>query len=179
MGLACPHCGAMYEPDESFCSKCGKAVTGAVSGPRIIGSSGLAGSQVGKELQSQELKKSMNKAFVTLLVVGILQLIIGVVVAALGGLGPGTSGTIAAAMVIGIGVVFLGMAVWARWQPMAAAITGLSVYVLLWIVDIIADPAMAVRGIIMKIVIIGALISAIKAGAQYRKLKQTMAAGGA
>ncbi len=179
MSDACPHCGVMVEAGTAFCGTCGKAVAAGSSGPRIVDSSNLAGSQVGQELQSQELKKTMNKAFVTLLVVGILQLIIGGIVVATGGLGAGAAGAFAAALVVGVGVVFLGMAVWARWQPMAAAITGLSVYVLLWIVDLVADPMMAARGVIMKIIIIGALVSAIKAGAQHRKLRRAMSGNAA
>jgi hypothetical protein len=191
MSIACPHCGVANPDNSGFCASCGKALPSpSAAGPRVLGASDFAGSRAGQELQAQDLQKKMKTAFSILLTLGILQLVLGGAALAIGialrgsNTQPATTPggqTLDATALIGIGVVvgalgflFLGLAIWARFAPFPAAIVGLVLYCSIWLLDIVMDPSMALRGIIIKILIIAALAKAVSAGAQYRALRRQM-----
>lgn len=69
---------------------------------------------------------------------------------------------------------FAGLGWWALYQPLPAAIVGLVLYVLLIVSDIAVSPEMAMKGIVVKIIIIVGLVQAIQAGAKASKLKQSV-----
>jgi hypothetical protein len=195
MSIACPHCAAANPDNSAFCVSCGKALPSITqAGPRVLGASDFAGSRAGQELQAQDLQKKMKTAFGILLTLGILQMVLGGLILAAGivmsgsgnhssasssqsGLPMDPTALIGVGVVVGVlGLLFLGLAIWARFAPFPAAIVGLVLYCSIWALDIIMDPTMAFKGIIITILIIGALAKAVAAGAQYRALRKQMQA---
>src|SRR5262249_15579045 len=143
------------------------------SGPRIIGDRAFATTEVGRESWSGELKNQAKKAATALLVVAVMQAVFALIITVLI---PKDSAirTHLMAVLFGIAGGFVIRPLWARKQPLPAAIVGLLLFVTLHTLDAIADPTQLVRGIIVKIVIIVVLSKAISAGLQYRKLTQQM-----
>jgi len=163
----CPHCGVTVEETAAFCPSCGKAVSSGSTGPRVVEREELASTEAGIKLQAEGLRKEAHKAFVCLLVVAILQLVAAAIFYAL------SPALLQVSVVVGIiGVLFFGLAFWARRSPFPAAITGLVILVTLWALDAIADPATVAQGLLVKIIIIVVLVRAIQAGARYRRLMQ-------
>ena len=167
----CPHCGATVDPQVSFCPACGMAVA-AGSGPRIIEGQSLASTSTGLFLQSEELQKKTGRAFRYLLLIAIVQFLAAgfFFMVAGGGRGRIRVAQTMAEVVGLIGLVFFGLAIWARWSPYPAAITGLVLLLTLWALDVVADPRTLVYSIFLKAIILFALFRAIQAGAQHRRL---------
>lgn len=171
----CPHCGANNEGDAAFCAHCGQAVpTGESSGPRFVDDGVLPTTDAGHALKTEQLAKQTKKAAGALLAVGILQLVFGTCILAMGkqmfaNVEPGQL-VMVLASVYGMGVLYFGLFFWARRSPFPAAIVGLVIYVTMVLLDVLADPTSIWRGIIVKIIIILVLARAISAGAEHRKL---------
>lgn len=62
-----------------------------------------------------------------------------------------------------ISCIFLGLAIWTKHKPLPAIITALSLYGLLILVAAIEEPASLFSGIILKVIVISALIYALRA----------------
>ncbi len=178
--ITCPHCGAANQDVGSFCTACGKALPSATpSGPRVISAKDVAATSAGKNLQTdllkkeakKEAKKAAKKAASALLAVAILQAIFGtfLIVMAMGEggleLGPAVLIT-----VYGIAILFFCLYLWARKNPLPAAIVGLVLFVTVHLLDAVADPTAIVRGIVLKIIVVVVLIKAIQAGAKHRQI---------
>jgi hypothetical protein len=178
---ACPHCGAGNAIGSTFCGSCGKALPAVVpGGPRVVTAGTSGATSTGRELLADELKKKMRKASGALLAVAILQTIFGPVMLMMAKAdaerqaGAGAVFEIkpvAYAIVFGIAAAFFALFVWSRFQPFAAAIVGLVLFISIWLMDIIADPTMIAKGILVKIIVIAVLVKAIQAGSEYRKLQ--------
>jgi hypothetical protein len=175
----CPHCGQPNEVGAGFCFACGKALPTYSTGPRVV-TAGTAGATAGgRQLVADELQKKVKKASGALLAVAILQAIFGPVMLMLAKsqaerqAGPGAVfeiRPIAYVIVFGIAIAFFVLWAWSRVQPFAAAIVGLVLFISIWVMDIIADPTMIAKGILIKIIVIVVLSKAIQAGAEHRKL---------
>jgi hypothetical protein len=175
----CPHCGAANPVGSAFCESCGKALpTSYAPGPRVVTAGTPGSSGVGRELLSDELRKKMNKSSGALLAVAIIWTVMGPVALWLEKeqmqrQNPGQVieiYPIAYVIVFGIAAAFFGLWLWSRFQPFAAAIVGLVLFVSLWLLNIVVDPTQIYKGIIIKIIIVAVLVKAIQAGAEYRKL---------
>ena len=173
--VVCPHCGESNEDNAAFCAVCGKALPKVEPhGPRVIEGQAEAATSAGRALQSDELRKQLRKASVALLVVAILQWVFGTVLLLIIGR---RLPTYAYASVYVIGLFFFGLYLWARRNPLPAAICGLVLFVTVHLLDALADPTALARGIVVKIIIIVVLVQAISAGARYRKLQRQMVTG--
>jgi len=178
--LTCPHCSADNEMDSAFCASCGKALPSAQpTSPRIIGVVERPSTAPGLALRSDELQRQLKKAAGALLAVAILQCVFGtVLVLASSSLDDTADVPLAAtyASVLVLGAVFFALYIWARRNPLPAAICGLVVFVTLHLIDALVDPTTIVRGIIIKVIIIVVLARAISAGVRYRRMQQVLTA---
>ncbi len=175
MPAACPHCRAANEHAGAFCTVCGKAMPSAEpGGPRVLGTHDLASSNAGRSLQMDHLARHIRTGYRTLLFVGILQIVLGAVVAVLAMIAPPEVQGLGliATFVAGIGAVFLALSFWARHDPLPATVTGLTLFLSSWLLDIIGDPSMALRGAIIKLAIALFLGRAVAAAVKHRALKR-------
>ncbi|TKC04596.1 hypothetical protein FA048_19225 [Pedobacter polaris] len=69
---------------------------------------------------------------------------------------------------------FLALAVWSKTKPTTALISGLSLYVIIQLLNLIADPSSIIRGIIFKIIIIVYLIKGVMAVLEAEKIKKEL-----
>jgi hypothetical protein len=69
--------------------------------------------------------------------------------------------------------VFIALALWTKTRPYAAILTGLVLFIGLWILAIvIAGTSGAIGGILVRIIIISYLVSAIKPAKAWEELKK-------
>ena len=71
-----------------------------------------------------------------------------------------------------LAILFLCLGGYSRKKPLACIICGLSLYVIVQILFLIADPLSLLRGIIFKIVIIGYLIKGIQSALELENFKK-------
>jgi hypothetical protein len=187
--IKCPHCGAANEGQGSFCESCGMALPTVSSGPRVVNvATGIAQTSVGMGLQTGELDKQAKSASGALLAVAIIQMIVGAVVLLVVKNLPSVNAAARDRMqLIGIATfvissLYWGLYFWAKYQPLPAAIVGLTVYVTLIAINVTvtlqqsmhAAPG-SVHGIgigWLDILIMVVLGRAISAGVKYRNLKK-------
>lgn len=182
---ACPHCHVPDGGAGSFCTHCGMALPND-SEPRIIRGGNLASTAGGRELQIKDLARRARGAIIPLVAISLFQFAIGALFIALGA---NSSDALSRQgyeapdlTVLGIGMIVFGaiyavFALWAKWSPLPAAITGLTLYATVLCVDTILDPRNLMNGFIIKAIIIVALVKAISAGLKHRALKREMANG--
>lgn len=170
---SCPHCGGANPEGSAYCGGCGKALPQATSGgPRIVTGAGVASTATGKTLQEADLIAKARKAAVALLVVTIMQFVFGTILIFVLPAAAAEDRTVMLISVYGIGVIFLGLYLWARKNPLPAAISGLVFFITVHALDAVADPTALARGVILKVIVIVMLVQAIQAGIQHRKLRQ-------
>ena len=128
--ISCPHCSAANDADSRFCESCGKALPDPhPAEPRVVTDSELARSTTGQQVQSEALRTQARKAAAALLAVAILQAVAGTfVLFALQGEIAGDPDleidAVVIASVYGIGVLFFGLYLWARRNPLPACDRG-------------------------------------------------------
>ncbi|HVV81580.1 MAG TPA: zinc ribbon domain-containing protein [Kofleriaceae bacterium] len=72
---------------------------------------------------------------------------------------------------VGLCAIHLGLYVWARRAPLAAAIVALILFVSLHVANAVLDPDSIDKGIVLKVVFVAILIKAIQAGYQIHRLR--------
>ncbi len=122
------------------------------------------------EMEGHEtgIKKARNALFIT---AGLV--LLGEIIAI------STSGAEITPLVVGIIAVevgvFVGLAFWTKTKPYAAIITGLILFILLWIVAVAVndDGGQSIyKGILVKAIIIYTLVSALKPAKEWETLKK-------
>jgi predicted nucleic acid-binding Zn ribbon protein len=71
-----------------------------------------------------------------------------------------------------LAMVFLALGGYSRKKPLACIISGLCLYAIILVLDAIVDPISIVRGIFLKIIIIGLLIKGLKSAIEIEKIKK-------
>lgn len=189
--VTCPHCAQPANAGDQFCQACGKALPSPLrSGPQVVRASDSATTSVGRTMQIDELKRLSMRAAGILIAVGVIQFIFAGIVWATSSvlIQRGASHAIlirTVTIVAGLGIVFLALGFWARKSPLPAAITGLVLYITVWVMDIIAGVIAVNRahgqgavayspfnGIIIKIFIVAILIRAVVAGLRVKTLEK-------
>jgi hypothetical protein len=161
--IACSSCAHENPNGASFCEGCGAKL----SDPR---KAAIEADAVEAEFRLDQVKKARG-AF---LVVGVLQVVGGLIAGATAPTGDGAFYLVAELVVA---AVFFGLAWWCSHQPFAAAIVGLFVFAGLHLTAALLDPSAIYKGIIVKVIVIVMLVRAIKAGFEYRQFVRSRGMG--
>lgn len=188
--IACPHCLASNAAGAQYCEACGMALPlAAASGPRVVDSKSFASTSAGQQLQAEELHKQQKKASGALLAVAIIRTVLIGIVVALAASRTGRMDLIFRVPIVlilgAIALLFWGLYIWSRSQPLPAAIVGMIVYATLLSINIVfsvsqlsqhgprAGNGLGGIGIWwIDIIILAVLARAISAGLKYRKMLQ-------
>ena len=73
-----------------------------------------------------------------------------------------------------LGAIYAALGFWCTKKPLAAIISGFSLYVLIFILNAIASPLTIVSGIYFKVVIVLLFIRGIKSAIEAEKLKKEL-----
>ena len=203
--MNCPHCQHSNEDAGNFCVECGKALPSAApSGPRVVTGNAVADTEIGRSVQSDELHKQAGKAFAVLLTLVIL-ITVSIFLMFIQSVSKGGAARVAAgasAPSLVLALIYLSLAIWARKNPLPAALAGLVVFASLMIVGLIGlslvmvlIPRVTIRshplpssaiipvlvlfcslllGIAVGAAIVVRFVRAIKAGLKHRQLQERM-----
>jgi hypothetical protein len=124
-----------------------------------------------KKLEMEGYESGIKKARTALFVTAALVLISELVTA-------GASGVPFTPLLIGIIVIeagiFAGLALWTKTKPYAAIITGLILFILMWVAAIAVNGGKAVYGgILIKIIVIVYLVKALKDAKAWEQMKKS------
>jgi hypothetical protein len=125
-----------------------------------------------KKLEMQGYETGIKKARTALFVTAVLLLIGEVLSVSMAGLEwtPLMIGIVA----VEVGI-FVALAFWTKTKPYTAIVVGLIVFILYWIAGIALNgPEAAVKGIIVKVIIIVNLVQAIKPAKAWQDMKNTL-----
>lgn len=123
-------------------------------------------------IDTEPYEKSMRSARNWLYVIAAIQFIMGIV--EYNTADDTTVGWIAFGMDAVVAVVFLLLALWSRRNPVPAFTTALISYVLVVAAFGLLDPSNLLRGILLKIFIVAALVKANKDARTYTQMKQSV-----
>lgn len=161
--IACQQCNHQNSDSSRFCEGCGVALHDPRRAVREA-----------DEIEAEFRLDQVRKARSAFLVVGVLQLLAGVLGAVMAP--PGAAMFVLGAEVV-VAIVFFGLAWWCSKQPFAAAVVGLFVYAGLHTLAALGDPSSIYKGIIVKVIVIVVLVRAVKAGIAYRQFVRSRGMG--
>ncbi|MBO6933788.1 MAG: zinc ribbon domain-containing protein [Deltaproteobacteria bacterium] len=150
--LHCNRCGARIAESRRFCESCGAAVEDPDD--RFVYDAVHA--------------PALKKARYWILGVGGLYAISGLL---MGGLMGGSLATLIIVVNLVLALIHVGLFFWARFQPFAAAVAALGLFVTVHLLNAIADPATLLQGLCVKVLFITVLSGAVKAGLDARRLR--------
>lgn len=165
LSSVCSNCKSSISENEKFCSECGFPENGSDE------DRGKFRSRVGaKKRLLKVVQKEVKRAKSTLVVLGVLSALVGVLYGFVI-----EAGDVATLVIYSIiAVIYFGLAIWSDKQPFAAILTALILYGTLIIVSAIFDPATIVSGIVLKIIIISFLIKGLKSGNEAKKVMKEL-----
>lgn len=153
---SCQQCQTEMSTTERYCPACGH-------------DSGLDG-----DLAALDAKVREARGWI--LAVGIVYAVSAVLmVTVLGGGLPSDARTMILAINFGLCAIHIGLWLWAKSEPFAAAVVALVLFVTVQAIDIASDPEAITRGLFIKVFFVIALVSAVRAGLQARALRTSRA----
>ena len=163
----CEHCNTPVEEIDSFCQQCGFPVKGTLEEKSLFHSR--------ISFQKEQLEKKHNDVRKGRASLFVLAALFGLYAAVLFFTEDHFKNTLAAVIVyLVLSVIFLLLANWSIEKPVAALISGLSLYVALELLNIIIEPISLGRGILLKIFIILYLTKALQSAFEARKLSKAL-----
>jgi hypothetical protein len=146
---------------DHFCPNCGFPQRGTEPEQKKF-----IGIQMVNKIRLEEMEDAVIKARNTLFAIGALTVIPYLITA--------IQSEQMAVIVIGIllAMCYLGLALWSGKQPFPAILTGMILYVSMWVLYCILDPSNIYRGIIYRIMAISALYYGFNAARDYERKKK-------
>jgi hypothetical protein len=165
--LACPACAAQATTDDAFCNGCGYPLQGTEKEQQMFLSVRDA-----KSFDLDEAHKKIKRSSNALFFIGGLTVIAGLAAYAVSK-DHSTKINVLLTNVI-LGAIYVVLGFWCKKKPLAAIISGLSLYVLIFVLNAVVNPLTIVSGIIFKIVIVGMFINGIKSAIEAEKIKKEL-----
>jgi hypothetical protein len=165
--LFCRACSAKVVAEDTFCTNCGYPLHGTDQEQRNFISLRDA-----KIIDFSDATRKIRRASIALYVIGALTALGGLAFYAIA-VDPTVKNTLLITNLV-LAAIYVGLGFWCTSKPMAAIISGLSLYVLTFILNAISNPLTIVSSIIFKIIIIGLFIAGIKSAIEAEKLKKEL-----
>lgn len=175
--VACERCEAVPEAADVYCRGCGWAIPFESSGLTMIGKGKLASTPAGRVVQLGEARRLVRTASRSLFAIGILQLaFLALLVVLFYTMSPTASGLSPVPLITmgSLACSFFVLGVWAWRSPLPATIVGLCLYISMWIVDIMIDPAALFRGILIRLIFIILLSRGVQAALNATRLEKLL-----
>jgi hypothetical protein len=163
----CEHCNTSIEEIDSFCRQCGFPVKGTLDEKSLFHNR--------VRFQEEQLKKKntdvRNGRTSLFVIAGLFAFYAAIIFFT----EDHFKNTLAAVTVyLILSVIFLLLANWSIQKPVAALISGLSLYAALELLNIVMEPATLGRGILVKIFIIVYLTKALQSAFEAQKLSKAL-----
>ena len=163
----CGSCNTQTNNADAFCDNCGYPLKGTQEEQNAFISD-----RTYKEIDLEDYNKKIRSAGVALYWIAGLCFVSGVIVYAIDKDESTRTGLLIINTILTMIFVFLGA--WSKKKPLAAIISGATLYGILLILYAIDNPISIISGIWVKIIIIGALIKGIKSAIDAEKLKKEL-----
>ena len=163
--LRCQACSSNVTADDFFCQNCGFPLRApAEERDAFINNRNF------QAFQLKEMQGKIKNASTSIFVIGGLTSVMGII---LYFTAARTQDSFVAMLVnLLVGIIFLGLGFWCKEKPVAAIISALSLYIILLVLTAIDDPLNVVKGIILKIIIIGYLIKGLNSAFEAQRIKK-------
>src|ERR1700741_710439 len=163
----CKSCYEKVNEADAFCNNCGYPLKGTEAEQRDF-----IANRTSQEIDLKDYNKKIKSAGIALYWVAAACLISGLVFYAVSKDDSTKVGVLIVNLILTMIFVFLGA--WSKKKPLAAIISGSSLYGILIILNAIADPMSILSGIWVKIIIIAALIKGIKSAIDADRIKKEL-----
>ena len=162
------HCAACYKAVadiDVYCTNCGYPLKGQEQEQNdFILKKEIAGIDIAS--YNKRLKAAANSLYY----LAGLFMVIGIIVVFFKKDDPDVLGLAIPELILA--VVFLALGGYTHKKPLACIISGLSLYIIVLVVNAIDNPSTIVSGVLLKIVIIGYLVKGIRSAIEIEKIKK-------
>lgn len=162
----CPSCYVAYSTTDSFCNGCGFPLQAEKKEQERYLSERIV-----KEIDLSELNKKVEKACNSLYWIAGLTAVTALILVFVADEESRPALLVTNIVLVG---AFLAFAVWSKTKPATALISGLSLYVIVQLLNAIVNPINILSGIVIKIIIIAYLINGIKSVLEVEKIKKEL-----
>jgi hypothetical protein len=163
----CESCYTRVDPEDQFCNHCGYPLKGTEDEKR-----NFKPIFTDPTLNRRDYDKRLQNAANTLYYLTGVFVLSGIIVFFQTRNGPDGLDEILAS--IFLGMIFLALGGYTHKKPLASVMSGLALYIIIQILNIIADPESFISPItlVIKIVIIGFLIKGVRSAIEIEKIKK-------
>ncbi|WP_462265401.1 hypothetical protein [Mucilaginibacter sp.] len=168
--LNCTYCNTAVAQPDNFCITCGYPINGTEEDQRFFVSERNA-----LAIDLEDHHKKVNQAGKSLYWLAGATLVWGFIqygITASKGIDNGELDKPLLLVNIILAALYLGLGLWSRKKPVAALVSGFSLYLIVQILGTIGDPAYLFKGIIIKILFVGYFIKGIKSAMEAERLKK-------
>lgn len=161
----CPHCHNQVPEADTFCQQCGYPVRGTEEQINEFNY------QIGyKQMQLDDSHTGVRKGRNSLYVVAGIFALYGLIYYAMNDQAQDAIALLVTNIVLA--VVFLMLGYWSMKKPIAALISGLSLFVAIHLLNAIVDPMTLVQGILIKVLVIVYLVRALQSAFEAQKISK-------
>jgi hypothetical protein len=165
--ISCPACEKNNGFENSFCEGCGYPLQGTEAQQKVF-----MYQRSYKHLDLHEVNKKIEKATNSLYALAAFSVISGILFYAATPEENNPLPVLIANMVLS--AIYLTLALFSKKQAVAAIVSGLSLFVVVQLLNMILEPASIVRGIIFKIAIFIYLIKGVQSAFEAQKIKRQL-----
>ena len=163
----CEYCKSPTDTNDIFCQQCGFPVKGTDEEKQQFHYN------IGyKQIQLEDSGTSIRKGRNSLYVVAAVFVVFGLISYSRESDGADTTALVVTNLALG--VIFLLLAFWSTSKPIAALISGLSLYLAVQLLNFIVEPVSLFQGVIMKVFVIIYLVRALQSAFDARKLSREL-----
>jgi hypothetical protein len=165
--LNCAYCSEPIEPGDAFCIHCGFPLQGTEEEQRSFRTGRML-----KEDELDEMKRKVRSAYITIFALSGLFFLAGIYYFA--SLEPYQNPGAVLLVNWIVCFVYIGLGLWCRTQPVSAIISGLIFYAIITVLNAIESPSTLVSGIILKVIILGFLITGLNSAYKAQQIKKEL-----
>ena len=163
--IFCDACYVKVDSNDQFCNECGYPLKGTKEEQNVF-----KARQAVNSIDIVDYNKKLRQAANTLYYLSGIFVLSGIIQFFVNKDDPAVLAYVLPSIILAI--VFLALAGYTKKKPLACIICGFSLYVIVQILNAIADPKTIASGILIKIIIIGFLIKGIKSAIEIDRIKK-------
>ncbi|WP_121811839.1 zinc ribbon domain-containing protein [Mucilaginibacter kameinonensis] len=161
----CAHCNADSKAEDTFCTQCGYPLKGTEAEQNKF----ISERQV-EEIDMFTYNKTLRQASNTLYYLAGVFIFAGLIYFFIHKDEVDVVSVVITNIIMA--AIFLVLGAYSKRKPLACLISGLSLYVIVQVLNAIIEPISIAQGIIIKIVIIGYMIKGIKSAMEIEKIRK-------
>jgi hypothetical protein len=163
--LHCAACSSSIREEDFFCEHCGFPIKAAAEEREAF-----INNRNVKAFELSEMQRKIKNASTSIFVIGGFTALLAIVLYFT--THDDQTGLVLSLVNLIVAGIYLSLGFWCRSEPVAAIISALSLYVLLWVIAIIENPLSIASGIIIRIAIIIYLVKGLTSAFEAQKIKK-------